>query len=115
VHQHLHPVRSPVAEQVRVMRPGGAEHRHHAVQHRLHPGAQIERLYRQPHRLDPDQRRSSRSQAAQSVAADTGQPIVRAVGPRRSSMRLRRRSRGLSRVHHPPRHPQQAIDRSRAH
>jgi hypothetical protein len=42
----------------------------------------------QPHRLDPDQRSSSRKQAAQSVAADAGQRIVSAVGPRRSSMRV---------------------------
>jgi len=38
--------------------------------------------------LDLDQRNSSRSQAAQSVAADTGQRIVSAVGPRRRSIRI---------------------------
>ena len=63
---------------------------HHAGQRRLGAGTHVQRLDRQPHRVDTDHRSSSRIQAAKSAAADSGQVIVIVVAPRRSSIWMSR-------------------------
>ena len=88
VHEHLHAVGAAVGEQVGVVRAGGAEDVDHARQRRLGAGAHVQRLDRQPHRVDADHCSNSRIQAAQSLAAAIGQVTFTAVAPRRSSMRM---------------------------
>src|SRR6478672_12273411 len=66
----------------------GTEDLDHAGQEPLGAGAHVDRLDRQPDRVDSDHRSSSRIQAAHCNAAAHGQVTVIAVAPRRSSMRM---------------------------
>jgi len=87
MHQRLQARGALVGEQVGMVRPGLPEHRHYARQRGLGASAHVQRLTRQPDRLDPDHRSSSRSHSAQSDAADVGQLTVTCRSPRRTSMR----------------------------
>jgi hypothetical protein len=64
---------------MRVMRLGGAEVGDHARQGAVGTAAQIDRLDRQPHRIDADHASQVRSQAANSVSLDSGQRIWSAL------------------------------------
>ena len=86
VHQHLDTVTAPVGEEVGMMRARFAEHAHYARQRRIGAGSHVDRFDREPHRIDADHRRSSRSQTAQSAAAASGQATLTTVAPRRSSI-----------------------------
>ena len=86
VDQYLDPIRSPVGEEISMMRTRFAEDANDVRQCRLRSGAHVQRLRGQPHRVNPNQRSNSRSQAAQSAAAAKGQPTLTTVAPRRSSI-----------------------------
>jgi len=62
------------------------EDRHHPGQRRVGARAHVQRLAGQPDRIDSDHRSHSRSQAAHSLAADTGQLTLTVASPRRSSI-----------------------------
>ena len=86
VYQRLNAIRSAIGEEVCVMRTCLTEHTNHPRQRRFRSGAHVDRLDRQPYRIDTDHRRSSRNQAAHSAPADCGQATLMSVAPRRSSM-----------------------------
>src|SRR5215467_6635875 len=70
VHQHLHPVRTLVDKQIRMMRSRLAEHAHHPCQRRIDTGAHVQWLHGEPGRIDPDHLSTSRSQIAHSCIAE---------------------------------------------
>lgn len=70
------------------MRACSAEHRDDPGQSSLGAGTHVQRLNRHPDRLDADQRKISRSQAALAAAALDGQFTTTVVAPRSSSMRM---------------------------
>ncbi len=71
-----------------MVRLRGTKDLHHAGQQTISTGAHVDRMDRQPDRIDPDHRSSSRIQAAHSDAPAQGQLTLIAVAPRRSSMRM---------------------------
>ena len=81
-HEHLHPVGATIGEQLGVAGPSSAEDRDHTPQGGLGAGAHVQWLDRQPHRIHPDQRSISRSQAAQEAAPAMGQRTRTWTGPR---------------------------------
>ncbi len=88
VHQHLEAVGALVGEQVDMVRLRRTEDRHHPGQCCVGARAHVQRLARQPNRIDSDHRNHSRSQAAHSPVADTGQLTLTVAAPRRTSMRM---------------------------
>src|SRR5580704_16755496 len=65
-----------------------AEHVHHSSQCRINAGAHVDRLYREPGRIDPDHLMSSRNSSAHSCPADAGHSTL-TVPPRRlTSIRI---------------------------
>jgi hypothetical protein len=72
MHKHLEAVGASVGEQVSVMRSSRAEHGYHSSQNCLRARAHVQGLDRQPHGLDSDQRRISRSQAALPMLPQNG-------------------------------------------
>lgn len=68
--------------------PGGAEDLHDTGHGRLSSSTHIQRLDREPHRVNADQRSSSRNQLAHASAALVGHDTVIVVEPRCTSMRI---------------------------
>src|SRR5580704_17227239 len=65
-----------------------AEHVHHSSQCRINAGAHVDRLYREPGRIDSDHLISSRNSSAHSCAANAGHSTL-TVPPRRlTSIRI---------------------------
>ena len=89
VHQQLDARGARVGEQVTVVGMGGTSDLHDAGQQPLGASAHVHRYAAQPQAIDADHlsrpELNSRSQAAQSPAADIGQWTLRCSGPRRSS------------------------------
>lgn len=85
VHLHLQPRRALVSEDIRVVRPRGADDLDDARQRGVGSRTHVHRLGAQPDRVDADHRSQSLSHAAQSRAAAAGQTVVPARG---SSMRV---------------------------
>lgn len=85
VHHHLHARTARVGKEVTVVSPRRAEDLHHACQQPVGAGAHVDRLHRQPHRLDADHRSNSRIHAAHSTTASAGHVTEIVVAPRRSS------------------------------
>ena len=84
----LMPIRPPIDEEVGVMRTRFAEYAHHARQRRFRSGAHVQRLDRQPHRVDADHRSNSRSHAC-AVGRCRQRPVTfTTVAPRRSSITI---------------------------
>jgi hypothetical protein len=90
VDQDLHPTRTPVGKEIRVMRPRLAEHPHHLRQRRVRAGAHIKRLDRKPRGIDADHTVSSRSHVAHAPAALVGHSIVIRVPPLQICTRIAR-------------------------
>ena len=65
-----------------------AEDIHDAGQRLIDAGAHVERLYREPGRIDPDHLMSSRNSSAHSCAADAGHSTLTVPPRRRTSMRI---------------------------
>ena len=59
---------------------------HHGGQQSVGAGAHVDRLGRQPDRVDLDHRNTSRNQVAQALARHAGQRMTSFIGPRVSSM-----------------------------
>jgi hypothetical protein len=89
-------IRSTVHEQIRMMSARRTEHAHYAGECRVHPRAHVERLHRQPGRIDADHLMSSRSSSAHSRAAEAGQCTLILLDPRRSSMRITQSASALT-------------------
>src|SRR5579862_5855161 len=88
MHQHLHPVRALVDEQVRMVSSRFAKHVDDTSEGRIDAGAHVERLYREPGRIDADHFMSSRSSIAHSRAADAGHCRFKLRPFRRISTRI---------------------------
>jgi hypothetical protein len=74
VHQHFHAVRAFVDEQVRMVSSRFAEHSHDASEGRIGAGAHVERLYREPGRVNANHFMSSRSNNLYGVASHAWVP-----------------------------------------
>lgn len=86
VHQHLHAVGASIGKEVSMVRLGRPEDLDNARQRDVGARAHVQRLGRQPPRIDTDHRCSSRIHAAHSDAAATGQETLTVSAPLRSSM-----------------------------
>ena len=88
VNQHLHAVGAFVDEEVGVMRARFAKDIHDAGQRLIDTRTHIERLHREPGRIDSDHLNSSRSSSAHSCAADAGHSTITVPPRRRTLMRI---------------------------
>ena len=70
------------------VRSGLAEDAHHPGQCGFSSSTHVQGFHRQPHGVDADHRNNSRSQAAHSPAAETGQSTFTTIPPRRSSIEI---------------------------
>ena len=86
VHEQLDAGAAGVGEQIAVIGLRGAEDLNHASEQPIGSAAHVDRLGREPHRFDADHRRTSRTQAAHSLAEPTGHVTFRVVAPRCNSM-----------------------------
>ena len=88
VHEHLHPIRAPIGEQIRVVgraAPKTSTTRASAVSV---PGAHVKRLYRQPHGVDRGSPQQILQPSGAFGGALTGQLTETVVAPRLSSIRM---------------------------
>jgi hypothetical protein len=88
VHQHFHPVRAFVDEEVRMMSTRFAKHIHHTGERFVHTGTHVERLHSKPGGIDPNHLINSRKSSAHSCAADAGHSTVTVPPRRRTLMRI---------------------------
>lgn len=88
VHEHLHPARSPVGEEVGMVWARRAKDFDDPTERCVRAGAHVQRLHRQPHCVDPDHFNNSRNHTAQSAEHSVGRLIDTVVGPRLSSIRM---------------------------
>jgi hypothetical protein len=88
VYQHLHAIRAPVDEQIRMMSTRLTEDIHYPCKWFVDAGTHVERLNGEPGRIDADHFMSSRSSAAHSCAADAGHSTGTLPPRRRTSMRI---------------------------
>src|ERR1700722_3673670 len=88
VHQHLHAIRTFVDEEIGVMGARFAEHAHDASQRLVGADTHVERLDREPSRIDADHLINSRSSNAHSCAADAGHSMLTVPPWRRTLIRI---------------------------
>lgn len=85
MHQHLHPVRALVDEQIRMVSLGLTEDTDNATQRGINPCAHVYRFHCEPGCIDSDHFKTSRSHIAHSCTAERGHCTDRVIVPRRSS------------------------------
>src|SRR5579859_2123602 len=92
MYQHLHPVRTLVDEQIRVMRASFSKDTDHPCEGSIHASPHVQRFYGKPGDIDPNHFRTSRSHIAHSCMAELGHCTLRVRAPRRTSIWIGGRS-----------------------